>query len=503
MRRLFASSLLLLSAACVSGNKVRADSEVIQADIERARRSGAMRCAPVELATAEANLDFARGELSQGTSYRASVHIRSAETAIKKALELSKSCAPQKVLVKDKPDTPTTDPSQQAQVEITPKSPQQVVVQIEERDSDGDGIFDKDDPCPDRAEDRDGFEDSDGCPETDNDKDGVLDGNDKCPLTPGPLSNQGCPEDAPGDSDGDGVTDNVDKCRDQPEDKDGFQDEDGCPDPDNDQDGLVDTADKCPDAPGAIQNLGCPRTDKDGDGVEDSQDKCPGEPEDKDGFQDEDGCPDLDNDGDGIPDGLDRCPLKAGPLENGGCADEDKDGDGLADRMDVCPDQAGPKEMRGCPDPDTDQDGIPDRVDVCPEEPGVKDERGCAKKYKMVVVKKQKIEIKKQIKFAAGSSKIIGKESFTILDDVAQVMRDMPNIKKLRIEGHTDSLGKDLTNLKLSQSRADAVMAQLIKRGIDPGRMEAIGYGEEKPIATNGTAKGRAENRRTEFNIAE
>ncbi|WNG38737.1 OmpA family protein [Archangium violaceum] len=503
MRRLFASSLLLLSAACVSGNKVRADSEVIQADIERARRSGAMRCAPAELATAVANLDFARGELSQGTSYRASVHIRSAETAIKKALELSKSCAPQKVLVKDKPDTPTTDPGQQTQAEVTPKSPQQVVVQIEERDSDGDGIFDKDDPCPDRAEDRDGFEDSDGCPETDNDKDGVLDGNDKCPLTPGPLSNQGCPEEAPGDIDSDGVPDNVDKCRDQPEDKDGFQDEDGCPDPDNDQDGLVDTADKCPDAPGAIQNLGCPRTDKDGDNVEDSQDKCPGEPEDKDGFQDEDGCPDLDNDGDGIPDGLDRCPLKAGPLENGGCADEDKDGDGLADRMDVCPDQAGPKEMRGCPDPDTDQDGIPDRVDVCPEEPGVKDERGCAKKYKMVVVKKQKIEIKKQIKFAAGSSKIIGKESFTILDDVAQVMRDMPNIKKLRIEGHTDSLGKDLTNLKLSQSRADAVMAQLIKRGIDPGRMEAIGYGEEKPIATNGTAKGRAENRRTEFNIAE
>jgi outer membrane protein OmpA-like peptidoglycan-associated protein len=530
MRRLFTCSLLLLSAACVSGNKVRADSEVIQADIERARRSGAMRCAPMELATAEAHLDFARGELSQGTSYRASEHIRTAESAIKKALESSKTCAPQKVLVKEKPDTPT--PPNQTQVEITPKSSQQVVVQIEERDSDGDGIFDKDDPCPDRAEDRDGFEDSDGCPETDNDKDEVLDGNDKCPLTPGPLSNQGCPEDAPKDSDGDTVSDNVDKCRDQPEDKDGFQDEDGCPDPDNDQDGLIDSSDKCPDAAGAIQNLGCPRTDKDGDGAEDSQDKCPEEPEDKDGFQDEDGCPDLDNDADGIPDGIDRCPVKSGPLENGGCPDDDKDGDGvvdrqdvcpeqagpkelrgcpdpdtdkdgLVDRMDVCPEQAGPKEMRGCPDPDTDKDGIPDRVDVCPDEPGVKDERGCAKKYKMVVVKKDKVEIKKQIKFASGSAKIIGKESFAVLDDVAQVLSDMPTIKKMRIEGHTDSLGKDLANLKMSQARADSVMAQLIKRGVDPGRLEAVGYGEEKPIATNGTAKGRAENRRTEFNIVE
>jgi outer membrane protein OmpA-like peptidoglycan-associated protein len=86
---------------------------------------------------------------------------------------------------------------------------------------------------------------------------------------------------------------------------------------------------------------------------------------------------------------------------------------------------------------------------------------------------------------------------------VAQVLRDMPTIKKIRIEGHTDSLGKDLANLKLSQMRADSVMAQLLKRGIDPGRMEAVGFGEEKPIDNNATAKGRANNRRTEFNIVE
>src|SRR3712207_3694899 len=106
----------------------------------------------------------------------------------------------------------------------------------------------------------------------------------------------------------------------------------------------------------------------------------------------------------------------------------------------------------------------------------------------MVVVAKDQIQIKKQIKLAPSSAKIVGKESFAILDDVAQVLRGMPTLKKLRVEGHTDSVGKDLANLRLSQSRADSVMAQLIKRGIDPGRLEAVGYGEEKPIATNGTA---------------
>ncbi|MGZ3461061.1 MAG: OmpA family protein, partial [Archangium sp.] len=117
--------------------------------------------------------------------------------------------------------------------------------------------------------------------------------------------------------------------------------------------------------------------------------------------------------------------------------------------------------------------------------------------------KRNKIEIKKQIKFASGSAKIIGKESFAILDDVAQALQDAPFIKKIRIEGHTDSLGKDIANLRLSQSRADAVKAQLLKRGIDPGRMEAVGFGETKPIGNNATAKGRAANRRTEFNIVD
>jgi outer membrane protein OmpA-like peptidoglycan-associated protein len=294
-----------------------------------------------------------------------------------------------------------------------------------------------------------------------------MDAADKCPNEAGPLQNLGCPV---VDRDGDGVPDSKDKCPDEPEDKDGFQDEDGCPDLDNDSDGIPDAQDKCPNQAGPAENAG---------------------------------CPDVDTDKDGINDRQDRCPTEAGPAENGGCPDTDKDNDGIPDRMDRCPAQAGPAETGGCPDPDSDGDGIPDRIDMCPDEPGVKEQKGCAKKYKHVVIKRDKIEIKQQIKFSTGSAKIIGKESFAILDDVAQALRDAPFIKKVRIEGHTDSMGNDASNLRLSQNRADAVMAQLLKRGIDPGRMEAVGFGETKPIASNATAKGRAENRRTEFNIVD
>jgi hypothetical protein len=119
MKRFVASALLLACTACVSGSKIRAESEVIQADVERARRSGALRCAPVELATAEANLDFAKGELSQGSSFRASEHIRIAEDSIKKALALSKDCGPTKVVVRERPDQPkppdTTHPRPEGQ----------------------------------------------------------------------------------------------------------------------------------------------------------------------------------------------------------------------------------------------------------------------------------------------------------------------------------------------------------------------------------------------------
>jgi OOP family OmpA-OmpF porin len=453
--------LTLALAGCVSGNQIRASADVIKQDIERAKESGAMRCAPRELALAEANMNFALADLAQGASFTAREEIKEAEVSVKRALSLSKDCGKKQILVREKDPDPVVKPPP-------------MVVKIEETDQDRDGLLDRDDKCPEQAEDKDAFQDEDGCPDPDNDGDDVLDTNDKCPLVRGPLSNQGCPEGPVKDTDGDGVPDNADKCPDQAEDKDSFRDEDGCPDPDNDEDGLVDGKDKCPDQAGPVENFGCPDVDKDGDGVADRLDKCPDEPEDKDGFEDKDGCPDLDNDQDGIPDAQDKCATKAGPAENEGCPDLDKDGD-----------------------------GVPDRLDKCPEEFGVKDEQGCQKKYKLVVVKKDRIEIKQQIKFKTGSAKIIGTDSFAIIAEVASAMRDNPQIKKIRVEGHTDSVGNDAANLKLSQERAGSVMAAMIKEGVDPARMEAVGYGETKPIASNSTKNGRAENRRTEFNIVE
>jgi opacity protein-like surface antigen len=166
-------------------------------------------------------------------------------------------------------------------------------------DADNDGIPDDKDKCPTQAEDKDGFQDEDGCPELDNDGDGIPDVQDKCPN--------------------------------EAEDYDKFQDDDGCPDPDNDGDGIPDVKDKCPDKAetknGFQDDDGCPdEVDSDGDGVPDSKDKCPKEKEDKDGFQDDDGCPDPDNDGDGIPDARDKCPNQAetrnGIADEDGCPDE-------------------------------------------------------------------------------------------------------------------------------------------------------------------------------------
>jgi outer membrane protein OmpA-like peptidoglycan-associated protein len=123
-------------------------------------------------------------------------------------------------------------------------------------DTDGDGIDDGHDKCPNEA----GPKENGGCPDKDTDGDGVVDRKDKCPDKAGPAEREGCPEE---DKDSDGIVDSKDKCPDEAEDKDGFEDEDGCPDPDNDK-----------------------------DGIPDKEDKCPNEPETKNGFEDEDGCPD-------------------------------------------------------------------------------------------------------------------------------------------------------------------------------------------------------------------
>jgi OOP family OmpA-OmpF porin len=211
------------------------------------------------------------------------------------------------------------------------------------------------------------------------------------------------------------------------------------------------------------------------------------------------GVPDAgakDTDGDGIPDDVDRCPTLPGPPENFGCPWGDRDKDGVPDNVDACPDVPGIPELKGCPDVDTDKDGIPDRLDKCPTVPGVPPD-GCPKKYSLVTVRADRIEIRQQIRFAANKSTIL-RPSFALLNQVAAALRDSPQIK-IRIEGHTDNSGVKSKNQKLSQARAQAVMAYLVDHGIDEARLGALGFGSSRPLASNSTKAGKALNRRVEF----
>jgi outer membrane protein OmpA-like peptidoglycan-associated protein len=130
------------------------------------------------------------------------------------------------------------------------------------------------------------------------------------------------------------------------------------------------------------------------------------------------------------------------------------------------------------------------------------EDKGCPKGKVLVIVKQEKIEILQKVHFATAKSTIM-RDSFALLDQVFLVLKTHEEIKKVRIEGHTDSQGRPEFNMKLSQDRANAVRDYLLKKGLAPERLEAVGYGLEKPIADNKTAKGREANRRVEFMIAE
>jgi outer membrane protein OmpA-like peptidoglycan-associated protein len=261
------------------------------------------------------------------------------------------------------------------------------------------------------------------------------------------------PKPVPKDSDGDGLLDPKDRCPREPEDVDGFEDQDGCPELDND-----------------------------GDGVHDSQDSCVDEPEDTDDFEDADGCPDPDNDKDGVPDLDDACPLEPedtdGFEDQDGCAEADNDKDGLADLDDHCPEQA------------EDVDGFEDQ-DGCPEPGGG-----------LVKITCTRIEIGEMVYFDTGKD-TIQPRSFALLDQVASVLIGAKHILRLRVAGHSDDRGNDKRNLELSMRRAASVERYLVVHGVESGRLSSEGYGETEPIASNKTAEGRAKNRRVEFQILE
>jgi len=249
------------------------------------------------------------------------------------------------------------------------------------------------------------------------------------------------------DSDKDGIPNRKDACPDEPEDKDDFEDEDGCPDRDNDK-----------------------------DGVDDSEDRCPLEAEDKDTWQDEDGCPDLDNDGDGFFDVDDDCPLDAedkdGYEDRDGCPELDNDGDGFLDPDDRCPTAAEVFNSY------LDSDGCPDEI------PG------------------DLIEFAgtiPAIQFQVGSARL-KRTALPILNKAARALRRYPDLQ-VEIAGHASSEGSAESNLHLSQDRTQTVREYLIDKGIAPERLIARGYGETRPVASNDTQEGRTANRRVEFKL--
>ncbi|WP_231511358.1 OmpA family protein [Chondromyces apiculatus] len=289
-------------------------------------------------------------------------------------------------------------------------------------------------------------------PTEDRDKDGIKDPQDACPDVFGvadadPAKN-GCPP-APPDRDKDGILDSVDACPDEP----GLDNPDpkkhGCPPPgDKDKDGITDDVDACVDVPGVPSSdpklNGCPPPDKDGDGVPDAEDAC-----------------------------VDIPGLKTSDPATNGCPG-DRDGDTIRDDKDACPDE------KGKPNPDPTKNGCPTAVRVTEKE----------------------IIILQQVQFDTGRA-TIKKVSDELLDEVAGVLKEHPEIILVEVQGHTDIRGGRAFNVKLSQNRADSVKKALEKRGVEAIRLNAKGYGPDVPIGDNATDEGRQQNRRVQFKIIE
>ena len=248
-----------------------------------------------------------------------------------------------------------------------------------------------------------------------------------------------------GDRDGDGILDGDDQCPDDPEDFDGFQDKDGCPDLDNDKDGILDI-----------------------------DDKCPNEPEDIDGFEDQDGCPDPDNDKDGILDVNDKCPNI--PEDFDGLGDED-----------------------GCPEDDFDGDGILDNADKCPRVPenknGYQDDDGCPDEMPSITLT--------EVVYFHTASATIKRESYALLDSVADLLKAHPEINSVAIDGHADERASHEFNDALTKRRAAAVVDYLANKGVARDRLTPRGFGERRPIDPGHDESAWVKNRRVELIVLE
>jgi len=372
----------------------------------------------------------------------------------------------------------------------------------------------------------------------DSDGDGVPNAEDLCPNLPGDAAFRGCPNP---DSDGDGICDpwvteqglaeafgcsGVDLCPDLA----GVEAFSGCPNPDADDDGLCDLwvwdlglaehfecrgKDLCPLMPGVSLYSGCPPPDRDQDGYCDAWVATLGLVE---AF----GC-----------EGVDLCPELAGEALYSGCPDPDQDDDGVCDPwvqeldlvghfscdgIDLCPTLAGEAAFFGCPHPDPDGDyicspfvselGLMGRFecvgyDQCPDEPetinGIDDDDGCPDEGpRVVIVQADKIEILEPVFFETNMA-LIRPESYSLLNQVARTILASPSIARVRVEGHTDDRGGLDANMRLSQERAQAVVDYLVGQGVEQDRLEPVGYGPQRPLVPGKSERARSQNRRVEF----
>ncbi|MFN4313492.1 MAG: OmpA family protein [Chitinophagaceae bacterium] len=261
---------------------------------------------------------------------------------------------------------------------------------------------------------------------------------------------------------------------------------------DQDGDGVPDKKDKCPEQKGSPALDGCP--DQDSDGIPDKDDTCPnvwGPAENK-------GCPWGDKDGDGVVDKDDKCPEKAGDKENNGCPWPDADGDAVPDKDDKCPKEKGLARLQGCPIGDRDKDGLNDEEDKCPDQPGTIANNGCPEIKKEIV---EKVEYAaKRIQFRKNSA-LLATVSYKVLDEVVSLLKSNPDLK-LTVEGHTSKEGAYEVNKRISEQRAQAVKIYLVQKGIEEVRINAIGYGPDKPLTTSDLESEQAKNRRVELKLS-